>query len=144
MVLPAVRMARVEGSHLQNVLAVDMVRSVTRRSFERVLRNVLSFPSRPAVVVFMTMVRLSSFERSPTQENDMLTIAQHYQVPVLSTRFATCQVKHVGDIRRVCPHVHHLINLFHWFVTPSLLPFQLAAKHAAVSEEASTLLKSAV
>ena len=27
----------------------------------------------------------------------------------------------MGDIRRVCPHVHHLINLFHRFVTQSIL-----------------------
>lgn len=64
--------------------AGDMADAIQRLAFERVLRNVLSFPSHPAVVVFMTMMPGTTFRSQ--NENDMLVIAQHYQVPVLSTR----------------------------------------------------------
>ena len=55
-----------------------------RKAFERLLQNVLAFPTRPAVIVFMVYPHSDEFTRSA--ENDMLVIAQHYRVPVLSTR----------------------------------------------------------
>ena len=61
-----------------------MIDMVQRRAFERLLRNVLSFPNRPAVIVYMTVLA----PRFPeTQENDLMVIAQHYQVPVISARY---------------------------------------------------------
>ena len=64
----------------------DMGAEPRRQSFERVIRNALAFPGHPAVVVFMAFPRLPEFCR--TAENDMLVIAAHYQLPVVSTRCA--------------------------------------------------------
>ena len=61
-----------------------MGNDIHRLAFERVLRNVLAFPTRPAVVVFNVMLPSSRFEAAV--ENDLLVIAQHYQLPVLSVR----------------------------------------------------------
>lgn len=57
-------------------------------SFERLIRNVLAFPKRPAVVVIMAAQRLPR-NTWLNAENDMLVIAAHYQLPVLSTRCTT-------------------------------------------------------
>jgi hypothetical protein len=61
-----------------------MGRDPRRKSFERVIRNALAYPGKPAVVVYMAFPHNQEFWR--TSETDMLVIAQHYQVPVLSTR----------------------------------------------------------
>lgn len=59
-----------------------------RKAFERLLQNLLAFPNAPAVVVFMTYPHINEFSHSA--ENDMLVIAQHYGVPVMSTRCVAC------------------------------------------------------
>jgi hypothetical protein len=64
--------------------ARDMAAEPRRKAFERVLRNALAFPTHPAVVVFTVFPHEQDFWKSA--ENDMLVIAQHYQVPVISTR----------------------------------------------------------
>ena len=57
-----------------------------RLAFERLIRNALAFPHHPAVVV--VMISESKPEFWQTAENDMLVIAAHYQLPVISTRCA--------------------------------------------------------
>ena len=58
-----------------------------RRAYERVIRNALAFPTKPAVVIFMVFPHVSEYTHSA--ESDMMVIAQHYQVPVISTRCCT-------------------------------------------------------
>ena len=58
-----------------------------RLAFERLIRNALAFPHRPAVVV--VMISESKPEFWQTAENDMLVIAAHYQLPVISSRCAS-------------------------------------------------------
>lgn len=62
----------------------DMMQEPRRKAFERLIRTVLSFPHSPAVIVFMVFPHRNAYWK--TSENDMVTIAQHYQVPVLSVR----------------------------------------------------------
>ena len=69
---------------LTSCAAKDMSAEPRRKAFERLLQNVLAFPTRAAVIVFMVYPHSDDFTRSA--ENDMLVIAQHYRVPVLSTR----------------------------------------------------------
>jgi hypothetical protein len=61
--------------------------SIQRLAYERTIRNILNFPHQPAVVVYMNMLPGSHFGASV--ESDMMVIAQHYQLPVLSARWAS-------------------------------------------------------
>jgi hypothetical protein len=61
-----------------------MMHQPRRKAFERLIRNALLFPNSPAVIAFMVFPRHNTYWK--TSENDMIAIAQHYQVPVLSVR----------------------------------------------------------
>ena len=71
--------------------AEDLAEAVQRLAFERVLRAVLSFPNAPAVAVFMVVVPGSHFGSSV--ESELAVIAQHYQLPVLSTRYVQSSIE---------------------------------------------------
>jgi hypothetical protein len=64
----------------------DMEAEPRRWGFERTIRNLLGYPKKPAIVVFMVHPHKDTYWQ--TAETDMLVISQHYQLPVISTRCA--------------------------------------------------------
>ena len=67
--------------------ADDLAEIYQRVAFERLLRSVLSLPQAPAVIVVMVVIPSTDFGRSV--ESELMTIAQHYQLPLVSTRCAS-------------------------------------------------------
>ena len=85
-----------------------------RKAFERLLRNLLNYRKKPAVVVFMVFPHITSFW--PTAENDMLTLAQYYGLPVLSVRCAALNTIYDESDHSIPPET--LLYLLQAFAIP--------------------------